>query len=222
MQVGDRSPINGFPVWYIAHDDTKFDQVLRQVGSRLDRFTSIDRRHQKVTALLLLQDGAEDELGSTSIGGVYYHPSHNQRFRVPTNGGRERTVGPQSRLRVGSQGGGKINSSRRKHVAGFGLAPVPRTKSRGCNNGDNISVLTPGGGALTAMLSKMAVDGVGRDIAHVRKGGRNMSDATRCGGSRLPSSSLPEGPFDANETRGVLFGFGARLGRYNPREDRWL
>lgn len=104
-----------------------------------------------------------------------------------------------------------------------GLAPATRKKRASRNNDDDdISVLMQDRGALTAMLSKMAVDGVGRDILQVRQGRRNIGDVARCGESRLPSSPPPEGPFDAEETRGVLFGFGVRLGRCHHREDRWL
>eukprot|EP00903_Cladosiphon_okamuranus_P016535 g15254.t1 len=180
------------------------DKVLRQVCSRLERFASIDRRHQKITALLLLQDGALGESGSTSSGCVYHHRSHNQRFRSPTGGGPAGTGGAGSRLRVGTQGGGKNNNGRRRCVAGFRLGHVARNnKRRGWNN-DSSSVLMPGGGApMATMLSRMAVDGVGRDILNVRKGRRNMSDGPRRRETRQqPSSSLPEGPFDATETRG--------------------
>lgn len=236
-QGGGWSSRSGLPYSCEPHTTRTLAQVLRQVDSRLNRFTDIDRRHQKVTALLLLQDGGKGGLGLTSSGGDVCHPSRNRREttttqvetdgdraappstlgkRLPFPTGRRRAeTGPQSCFSAGAEGG-KTNSSRRR---GVGLTRAPRNKSRSCNSSN---VLGPGGGALTAMLSRFAVGSVGRDIARARKGTRNMSDGSYCGEMRVVSSSLPEGPFDVDETRGVLFGFGSRLGRHYQREDIWL
>lgn len=210
--AGAGGPRNGLPYPVTQPRATrKLAQVLRQVSSRLSRLTNINRRHQKVGVLLLLRDGGEGGLGPT--------------MRLPFPTGRRRTgVGPQSRPSVGAEGGkpSSSRSSRRRGRHGTGLARgAGSTTSSSWSNNKNSTRTLPGGGAVTAMLSRFAVDSVGRDIAHAREARRNMSDGNCCTEMRVPSSSSPQGPFDAGETRGVLFGLGARLGRY-CREDRWL
>lgn len=97
-------------------------------------------------------------------------------------------------------------------------------KGRGLRGATNLSkgrsssvqIRVSDGGGHGAMPSRSVVDGVGRDIARVRKGRVTINDRDLCGKTSSPALVVPD------EAREVMFGFGSRLGRHSDREDRWI
>lgn len=176
-----------------------------------------DRSKAAVTRTAPSRTGRETSMMAVSTAGNNAVPSTTfGRTRVPsplpTVGRRTRAQQPESDFGVGSKTGSKTR--RRRRSEGDVLVRA-KGKSNHSMQRDHHHR-----GLRMPSIQRDAVDVVGRDIACVRKGRRNIfSDSSiNCGEIGAASPGL----LVADEARGVMFGLGARLGRHSEREDRWL
>lgn len=205
-------------------------QILRRVRDRLDRILDIDRRHQKAIALLLLErrgeagpgrdrsEPAETRTGNTAVPSGTFGPD----LQSLLTGGRTRGASPGCGFGGGPNTDSKATGRRgRRRRSPSEDGTLFRRKGKGTNQGDHRRGLT----RMSSIQCRAGDDvDVGRAIACVRKGrGDIFSGSGNCAGV-LGGGSPSSSPrlLVADEARGVMYGFGARLGRASELEDRWL
>ncbi|CAM9571610.1 unnamed protein product [Ectocarpus sp. 6 AP-2014] len=193
-------------------------EVLRRVAARLDQFNITDHRQQRAAALLLLLRG-EKQSGDgraydARCGGTAMPPDAPVKIGLATACSASGCCMPFQADRSG-----KIKPRRGRsgcrNIAENGRGVRGATNlSKGSSS--NVQTRVSDGGAHGALPSRSVVDGVGRDIARVRKGRVTINNRDLCGKTSSPALVVP------HEAREVMFGFGSRLGRHSDREDRWI